>query len=79
MASATFQLNIIPKRVLTKTEAAHYCGRSISRFSIDCPCHPLRCTNGDVRWDVHDLDAWINSLKAGKPDQEADDIVGRLG
>lgn len=79
MASATLQLNVIPKRLLTKSEAAHHCGRSVSRFAIECPSMPLRFGNGDVRWDVQDLDVWINSLKAGKSDHEADDIVGRLG
>lgn len=79
MASATLQLTVIPKRLLTKNEAAHHCGRSTVRFAIECPVRPLRFGNGDVRWDVQDLDVWINSLKAGKPDRDADDIVGRLG
>jgi hypothetical protein len=40
---------------------------------------PLRYANGDLRWDIQDLDAWINSLKAGIGDQDADTIVARLG
>ena len=69
MSSATLQINIIPKRMLEKKEGAHHCGRSVRRFEIECPVHPIRFQNGDLRWDVQDLDAWINSLKAGAGDQ----------
>lgn len=77
MASATLQLNIIPKRMLTKSEAAHHCGRPVKRFEAECPVAPVRFPNGDMRYDVKDLDAWLDSLKAGKS-SDADDIVGRL-
>ena len=77
MASATLQINIIPKRMLSKSEAAHHCGRSIKRFEIECTASPVRFANGDIRWDVQDLDGWINSLKAGG-DNDADAIVARL-
>jgi hypothetical protein len=33
--------------------------------------------NGDKRWDVLDLDKWIDSLKAGKS-SDADEIIARL-
>jgi hypothetical protein len=78
MPSATLQLNIIPKRMLTKSEAAHHCGRSVKRFDVESPVHPLRFPNGDLRWDVQDLDAWLNSLKAGAGDHEAADVIARL-
>jgi hypothetical protein len=77
MASATLQINVIPKRMLSKSEGAHHCGRSVKRFEIECPCPPVRFPNGDVRWDVQDLDGWLNGLKAGGSD-EADAIVARL-
>jgi hypothetical protein len=79
MSSATLQINVIPKRMLSQSEAAHHCGRSVSRFKIECPVRPLRYPNGDLRWDVQDLDGWINSLKAGVGDHDADAIVARLG
>jgi hypothetical protein len=78
MASAVFQLNIIPKRMLTKAEAAHHCGRSVKRFQIECPTLPTKFLNGDLRWDVQDLDAWLDSLKKGSVDLDAEAIVGRL-
>ena len=79
MAIATLNLNILQKRMLTKSEAAEHCGRSAKRFEIECPVQSVRFANGDVRWDVRDLDAWIDSLKAGLVDRDSDAIVDRLG
>jgi hypothetical protein len=79
MSSATLQINWQPKRMLTRSEAAHHCGRSLSRFKIECPVQPVLFPNGDLRYDVQDLDSWLNSLKAGISDHDADAIVARLG
>ena len=79
MSSATLQINWQPKRMLTKSEAAHHCGRSVTRFQIECPVKPIEFANGDLRWDVRELDAWLDSLKAGSNDNDADAIVARLG
>lgn len=75
MTSATLQLNIIQKRMLTKAEAAHHCGRPVRRFEVECDIAPVRFANGDIRFDVRDLDAWLDRLKGGAS-AEADDIVG---
>ncbi|WP_424361080.1 hypothetical protein [Methylocystis parvus] len=77
MASATVQLNIIPKRMLTKAEAAHHCGRPVKRFEAECTVQPVRFPNGDLRFDVKDLDVWLDALKGGSSG-DADDIVSRL-
>lgn len=77
MTSATLQLNVIPKRMLTKAEAAHHCGRPVKRFEVECVVAPVKFPNGDARYDVRDLDAWLDSLKAGKS-SDADNIVARL-
>jgi hypothetical protein len=73
----TLQISVIPKRMLTRTEAAHHCGRSVRRFEVECPCNPVRFPNGDLRFDIQDLDVWLTSLKVGG-DQDADSIVRRL-
>jgi len=78
LTSATLQLNIIPKRMLTKTEAAHHCGRPVKRFEVECHVSPVRFPNGDLRFDVHDLDAWLDRLKGGA-NLEANQIIDRLG
>ena len=77
MTSATLQLNIIPKRMLTKPEAVHHCGRSVKRFEVECDVSPVKFPNGDSRYDVHDLDKWIDNLKTGKA-SDADEIIARL-
>lgn len=77
MSSATLQLNIIPKRMLTKSEAAHHCGRPVKRFEVECHVAPVLFPNGDRRYDVRDLDAWLDGLKVGKSTYD-EDIVARL-
>lgn len=78
MTMATLQLNIIPKRMLTKKEAAHHCGRPVKRFEIECAVETVRFPNGDIRYDVKDLDAWLDQIKDGAS-SDTDDIVARLG
>jgi hypothetical protein len=78
MASAVLQLNIVPKRMLRKTEAADHCGRWVKRFEVECPVKPIQFPNGDRRWDICDLDAWLDALKSGAIAGGADDILGRL-
>ena len=78
MPIATLNLNVIQKRLLTKTEAAEHCGRSVKRFEIECPARFVRFANGDVRWDVQDLDAWIDSLKSGYAHCDSDAVIDRL-
>lgn len=77
MTMATFQLNIIPKRMLTKVEAAHHCGRPVKRFEIECAAAPVRFPNGDIRYDVKDLDEWLDDIKRGNSPSN-DDILERL-
>ena len=77
MASATLNLNVTPKRMLRKAEAAHHCGLGAKQFVADCPVRPVRFPSGAELFDVRDLDAWIDSLKAGSGDVD-DDILGRL-
>lgn len=76
MSGAIVQLNVISKRMLTMREAAQHCGRSTKRFQIECPATPVTFPNGDQRFDVHDLDKWLDSLKVGVDD--ADAIISRL-
>ena len=78
MSSATVQINVIPIRLLTMAEAARQCGRSLTRFKLECSVVPLKFENGDLRWDVQDLDVWINSLKAGTGEHDAEAIIARL-
>jgi hypothetical protein len=62
--------------MLTKPEGAQHCGRSVKRFEIECPVHPICFPNGDLRYDVQELDKWLDSLKCDGA--EADEIVAKL-
>ena len=75
--TTTLQISIIPKRMLTRTEAAHHCGRSVRRFEIECPCNPSASRMATFGLISRNLDLWLTSLKAGG-DQDADAIVARL-
>jgi hypothetical protein len=77
MNAAVLHLTIVSKRMLTLQEAAQHCGRSVKRFEIECPVAAVIFPNGDRRYDVHDLDKWLDSIKNG--DGDADAIVARLG
>ncbi len=78
MRTATLNLNVLSKRLLTKSESAFHCGRSVKRFLIECHVTPVKFPNGDERYDIHDLDGWLDSLKHANGDPEIDAIVARL-
>ncbi len=77
MATATLNLSVKPNRMLLKEDAAHYCGRPLKQFEVECPIAPVRFANGDRRWDMHDLDGWIELLKTGGA-ASADSILEKL-
>jgi len=77
MSFTTLQVAIIPKRMLTLQEAAHHCGRPVKRFAVECPVAPIVFQNGDRRFDVRDLDDWLETLKVGAG-PTADDLIERL-
>jgi hypothetical protein len=76
MSSATINLTVISKRMLSRREAAEHCGRSLRRFEVECPFSPVRFPNGDMRYDVRDLDSWLDKLKNNSED--SDEIIQRL-
>lgn len=68
-------------RLLTKTQAAAYCGLSVARFATACPVPPCALGDGErmKRWDIHRLDAWMDTLvREGAPSSE-DDLLASVG
>lgn len=61
-----------PHRLLTKSQAAQYCGLSVSTFGGTCPVRPIALGHGVRmhRYDVRDIDKWIDSFKAGVAEQK---------
>ena len=55
----------IAPRLVYKKDAAFYCGIGVESFTANCPIAPIRVGLGmrGLRYDLRDLDGWINSLK----------------
>ena len=79
MTAVTFKFKAMPKRMAKKSEAASYCGLPVKRFEADFPFKPVRMPGGDELIDLRDCDRWIDGLKAGEPDSDADAIIEKLG
>jgi len=77
VTATTISLRVQPFRLLTKSEAAHYCRRSVKKFEVQCPVPPIEMGDGDRLWDVRDLDRWIDSLKNDSAD-DVNAIIARL-
>ena len=63
------------RRLLSRQEAASYCGMSVPVFERVCPIAPLDLGGARLhRWDVARIDAWIDAMQ-GQPvnANEADD------
>jgi hypothetical protein len=74
-------------RLLTKADAAEYCRVSVPTFDRVCPVRPVELEPGNprlLRYDVRDLDIWIDDMKTGtngappSTDLAADDYLARL-
>lgn len=59
-------MNLPSARLLTKTQAASYCGLSPATFGGVCPVKPIALGDGVRmhRYDVRDIDNWIDGFKA---------------
>lgn len=64
MSLATLNVRMTPRRMLTEREAAEYCGMTIKRFPAS-RVQPVAMPDGSHRYDMKDLDAFIDNLKGG--------------
>jgi hypothetical protein len=60
------RVRTIEPRLLDRSQAAAYCGISLAVFTARCPVRPLAMGQGKrlERYDIRDLDEWIDSLGA---------------
>jgi hypothetical protein len=79
MASATLNLKVTPRRMVSDREAAEYCGRSLAKFRAACPVAPVEFPDGARLFDLRDLDVWLDGLKGASLSASADDILAKLG
>lgn len=77
MSTATLNIKVSPRRMLTDREAAEYCGLPLKKFSHYCPVQPVKLPGGDLRYDIRDLDEWLDGMKSGLPGGD-DDILDKL-
>ncbi len=77
MPSATLNLRVSPRRMLSAREAAEYCGVPVKRLTVDCGVAPIKMPSGSPKYDMRDLDGWIDGMKFGQSNRD-DDIVDRL-
>jgi len=68
-------------RLMTKAQAANYCGVCVESFAVNCPVEPIRIRSGEkgLRWDTHDLDEWIESKKQDLIGSNGVDWLKRVG
>lgn len=78
MASATLNIKVSPRRMLSLREAAEYCGMPAKRFGFECPVAPVAMPHGAKHYDMRDLDGWLDALKAGQPGSD-EELIARLG
>ena len=74
MARSTVEKFTIVPRLLTRQEAAVYCGVSVPTFEGICPVKAIALGNGKrlERFDRVSLDGWISSLAPGGPGMSKD-------
>ncbi|MEO4042137.1 hypothetical protein AAFN47_11090 [Hoeflea sp. CAU 1731] len=77
MASATLNVRLSPRRMLSTREAAEYCGLPVKLFSSECGAVPVLMPSGRKLYDMQDLDNWLDGLKSGQPNED-EAILGRL-
>lgn len=78
MSTATLNIKVSPRRMLTAREAADYCGLPLKKFTHHCQVSPLQLPGEEIRFDMKDLDEWLDGMKSGLPNGD-DDITGKLG
>lgn len=68
------------RRLLPIKDAAAYCGIPRSYFPSICPARPIKLyEKAHPRYDIFDLDKWIDLMKSGAKDEGSDDdIISKL-
>ena len=71
---------LIAPRLLSKRQAAAFCGMSIESFSGNCDVMPIRVQPGlrGLRYDIEDLADWIERKKTSSEVQPLD-LIEALG
>ena len=77
MANAMLNIRVVQPRMISVKQAADYVGIPLKRFPRICTVDPVAMPESQERYDIRDLDQWLDELKAGTADTDAD-ILERL-
>lgn len=77
MANAMLNIRIVQPRMMSIKQAADYVGLPLRRFPQICTVDPVAMPQSGERYDIRDLDLWLDQIKAGNADTDAD-ILERL-
>lgn len=83
MTATARQVATMPTRLLTRQEAANYCGISTTIFDQIAPVRPVALADGRarlIRYDIRDLNDWIDRRKGAdlSHDARAEDVLARI-
>ena len=70
-------LGRLTPRLLKKADAARYCALDPQKFARECPVHPVKLGDKTYRYDVRELDKWLDSLN-GRPELTGDQWLAKL-
>jgi hypothetical protein len=66
----------VEQRMLPIRKAAKYCGEPFSTFQAVCPARPIKLhERAKPRYDIFDLDEWIDFKKSGVMQEGSDDEI----
>jgi hypothetical protein len=78
MADALLNIRVVQPRMMSIRQAADYVGLPLRRFPRICTVRPIAMPESEERYDIRDLDRWLDQIKAGNAETDAA-IIGRLG
>lgn len=78
MGTTSLNINVVEKRMMNATEAAHYCGLAVKHFKSFCPVQPVLIPPKYKQYDRSDLDKWLDDLKTGLETASQSAILDRL-
>lgn len=78
MPTTNLNITVVEKRMMSASEAAHYCGLTVKHFKSLCPVQPVLIPPKYKQYDRCDLDKWLDDLKSGSDSLLQSQIVERL-
>jgi hypothetical protein len=78
MSIQLLKISVTPRGLLSKAEAAIFCGVPERHLNKLCPVKPVMLGDNKLRYDLRDLEKWIDSIKFDSEIEDVDAIVSQL-